>query len=114
MCPLHGQLVSRSVAGPAGQNVTASLSPPAPAVCPVQPRAADLQPHARCTYPAYFTFFTVLILSTQPVQVELRHVLKLPLLLVTAALHAWVNVFWLGDVLDCMGSSVYHYQGWVI
>ncbi|XP_043233332.1 adenylate cyclase type 3-like [Amphibalanus amphitrite] len=107
MCPLHDRMVSRSAAAAPGRNASA-VRPP---VCTPPPPSVVLQPHSSCAYPAYFTYFTVLILSTYPVQVELRHVLKLPLLLITAGLHAWINVFWLGDVLDCVGSSVYHYQG---
>ncbi|KAF0295292.1 Adenylate cyclase type 3 [Amphibalanus amphitrite] len=109
MCPLHDRMVSRSAVAAPGRNASA-VRPP---VCTPPPPSVVLQPHSSCAYPAYFTYFTVLILSTYPVQVELRHVLKLPLLLITAGLHAWINVFWLGDVLDCVGSSVYRYQGWV-
>ena len=111
MCPLF---VSRAALGHTSQNssVTSRRSSSSSGLptCSAPP-PASIQPHLTCTYPSFFTFLGVLVLCTYPVQVELRHVVKLPLLLATAALHAWVNIAWLGELMDCVGSTVYLYQG---
>ena len=54
-----------------------------------------------CLYPSYFTHFCVLILIAITLISHLSHIMKVILLLIVAAGHCIVNVFFIRESIMC-------------